>query len=199
MALQPAYYRIARLYSYYSRSISWILPTLFSLRLNYLEKRGLERTDKTLSPAIRRRRCAFHAIPIKRSCQENRPPQQLFLPKLPPLRDTRFFCSISLLSSACLCRIFVGSVSALLHQAPIGIKVLFVFRKHPFRTSGPEYRRYHTVSKGRYNRHGSSTTVGLTAWTANASDKGLCIRGERLRHSIARDCPNHMTGSPSPG
>jgi hypothetical protein len=83
-------------------------------------------------------------------------PQQLFLPKLPPLREPRFFCSISLVSSACLCRIFVGSVSALLHQAPIGIKVLVVFLEHPFRTSGPEYRRYHTVSKGRYNRHGFS-------------------------------------------
>jgi hypothetical protein len=34
--------------------------------------------------------------------------------------------------------------------------VLVVFLEHPFRTSGPEYRRYHTVSKGRYNRHGFS-------------------------------------------
>jgi len=32
------------------------------------------------------------------------------------------------------------------HQAPIGIKVLRMSPLHPFRISGPEYRRYHAVS-----------------------------------------------------
>ena len=60
-----------------------------------------------------------------------------------------------------------GSVLVLLHQAPIGIKVLVMFLKHPFRLwrtriSSVPYR----VQKRVTILMVFTTTVGLTAWTA---------------------------------
>jgi len=82
-------------------------------------------------------------------------PLQLFLPKLPPPRQTPVFWSFS---AVCLAPPLphIQKVRCMLHQAPIGIKALFVAPEHPFRTSGPEYCRYHAVSKSRYNAHGFS-------------------------------------------
>lgn len=84
-----------------------------------------------------------------------------------------------------------GSVLALLHQAPIGIKMSGRCSGHPFRVkrtriSSVPYR----VQKRVTILMVFSTTVGLTAWTANGET--LAVSGlERLDHSI-------VTGSSQP-
>jgi hypothetical protein len=93
------------------------------------------------------------------------------------MRQPLVFCA-SLVSSACLCRIFIGSWLALLCQAPIGVKVLRMFPGTP------------SVLQTDQNIVGTmlrpkevtflmvlSTTVGLTAWTAKRRTKGLMDPG----------------------